>query len=76
MRNCKVSSREGIFILIFIYPLSDNYIIPSPFYFDLTSVGTTIITINLDKYNEMETGIVEIEILDENNEPLKDRGFY
>ena len=52
--------------------MSDNYIIPSPFYFDLTSVGTTIITINLDKYNEMENyGIVEIEILDENNEPFE-----
>ena len=52
--------------------LSDNYIMPSPFYFDLTSVGTTIITINLDKYNEMENyGIVEIEILDENNEPFE-----
>lgn len=51
--------------------LVDNYIIPSPFYFDLTTVGTTIITVNLDKYIEVEDhGIIEIEILDENNEPF------
>ena len=51
----------------------NNYILPSPFYFDLTSVGTTIITINLDKHNEdtENYGIIEIELLDNNNEPFE-----
>lgn len=64
---------KGTFYIDFLASSpSDNHILPSPFYFDLTSVGTTIITINLDKYNDVESyGIVEIEILDDNNEPFK-----
>ncbi|MDQ2085491.1 hypothetical protein RBH29_03470 [Herbivorax sp. ANBcel31] len=70
----KFHLRKGTFHIDFLSasPL-DNYILPSPFYFDLISVGTTVITINLDKHSESESyGVIEIEILDHNNEPFEE----
>ena len=52
--------------------------LPSPFFFYLKSVGTTIITINLQKISEaskQKLGIAEIEILDKDNLPVPNIEF-
>jgi len=70
----KFTLGKGTFHLIFS-PVggSTDYILPSPFFYDLKSVGTTLLTVNLDKYNAVtpSTGIAEIEVLDEDNLPVK-----
>lgn len=70
----KFTLAKGTFHLIFSpVSSSSNYILPSPFFFDLKSVGTTIITINLDthKKNNPVLDIAEIEVLDEDNLPVE-----
>jgi hypothetical protein len=52
-----------------------DYKLPSPFYFDLKSAGTKIVTMSLEKAPIMETqswGIAEIEVLDKDNKPVPD----
>lgn len=52
---------------------ADRYILPSPFFTELKSAGTTIITINLDPKPEekaKDPGIIEIELLDASNKPV------
>jgi hypothetical protein len=70
----KFTLGKGTFHLFFA-PVSslNNYILPSPFFYELKSVGTTILTINLDTDNDIieNSGIGEIEVLDENNIPVK-----
>lgn len=53
--------------------LSCDYVLPSPFYYELKSAGTTIITINLDidDTKVRNEGIVEIEVLGDQNLPLE-----
>ncbi len=48
----------------------DKYYLPSPFYFDIKQSGTTIITVYLDK-KVIDPGIIEVEVLDENYEPVE-----
>jgi archaellin len=48
----------------------DEYQIPSPFYFNLETAGTTIITVSLDAASERNPGIAEIELLDSRNAPV------
>jgi len=57
---------------------STDYILPSPFFYDLKTVGTTMLTVNLGKTNLLAsgTGIAEIEVLDENNLPVKGIELY
>lgn len=74
MGSAKFTLGKGTFHLIFS-PVSGStdYILPSPFFFDLKSVGTTIVTVNLDKYKIVSKGlgIAEIEVLDEDNLPVE-----
>jgi hypothetical protein len=51
-----------------------EYQLPSPFYFDLKTAGTKIITINLENTpkNNQDWGIAEIEVLDKENKPVPD----
>ncbi len=53
--------------------LSENYQIPAAFFSELKSAGTTIITVNLEEPREIDIndwGIVEVEILDKDNNPM------
>ena len=70
----KFTLAKGPFWLEFSAAYGINkYILPSPFLFNLESVGTTIITFDLDqdKSGNNNTGIVEIEFLDEDNLHVK-----
>jgi len=57
---------------------STDYILPSPFFYELKSVGTTMLTVNLSKNQALtqSTGITEIEVLDENNHPVEGIELY
>lgn len=65
---------QGIFRISFSpsnFPA--DYQIPSPFFFDLKSPGTTTITVPLDNIPEEKSqmwGVVEIEVLDKENMPV------
>lgn len=62
---------KGTFHLKFIpdrFP--EEYQMPSPFFFDLKTAGTTIITVNLDELEKEKWGAAEIEVLDKNNKPV------
>ncbi|TYQ16443.1 UNVERIFIED_CONTAM: hypothetical protein Cloal_2984 [Acetivibrio alkalicellulosi] len=72
--TAKFNLRKGTFNISFS-SYFEQYILPSPFLFDLNSVGTTIITINLDK-SKNSYGIIEIEVIDNNNEPIKGIEVY
>ncbi len=66
---------RGTFRLSFVSSgFPSEYQIPSPFFFDLKEPGTTIITVNLDSApdkDRQKPGIVEIEILDSDNNPVQ-----
>lgn len=50
-----------------------GYKLPSPFFFDMKTPGTTIITVSLEKepvVQENDFGIIEIEVLDGDNKPV------
>lgn len=52
-----------------------DYQLPSPFYFDLKSAGTKIVTVSLENAPIVETqnwGMAEIEVLDKDNKPVPD----
>lgn len=65
---------KGTYRLSFIpanFP--QNYRIPSPFFFEIKSAGTTILTVNIDTIPEIIKqlwGIVELEILDKDNKSV------
>lgn len=75
----KFTLGKGTFHLVFS-PMSGStdYILPSPFFYELKSVGTTMLTVNLDKNRALtqNNGIAEIEVLDENNLPVKGIELY
>lgn len=77
--SVKFTLGKGTFRLEFSSPHKPaEYLLPSPFLFDLQSVGTTILTVNLDEYKDSskKTGITEIEFLDENNLPVEKIELY
>ena len=49
----------------------DDYLVPPPYLFEMQAAGSTVITISLDKVEEQEPGIIEIQILDKDNLPVK-----
>ncbi|MCX7709955.1 MAG: hypothetical protein N2484_08895 [Clostridia bacterium] len=65
---------EGTFRVSFIQSdFPAGFQIPSPFFIDLKTAGTTIITVNIDKIPEIHKqnwGIAEIEVLDKDNNPV------
>lgn len=67
---------KGTFrISFFQNNIPSDYQVPSPFFFDLKSAGTTVITTNLQTIPEnakQKWGIAEIEVLDKNNLPVPD----
>jgi 5-hydroxyisourate hydrolase-like protein (transthyretin family) len=69
----KFTLDKGTFRLSFIsYNFPQEYNMPSPFFVDLKSIGTTIITVNLDasEASKQKWGIVEVEVLDKDNKPV------
>ncbi|HEY9059501.1 MAG TPA: hypothetical protein VIO64_03205 [Pseudobacteroides sp.] len=57
----------------------DLYQLPSPVFFELKSAGTTIISIELDKAQDLNLnkwGIAEVEVFDKNNIPVPDIELY
>lgn len=70
----KLTLDKGSFRLSFISAFfPSEYQIPSPFFFDLKSAGTMIMTINLDNTPEIAShrwGIAEVEVLDKDNKPV------
>ncbi|GEM_PF-344392 len=77
--STKFTLGQGTFHLSFssVTFLSD-YNLPSPFFYELKTAGTTILTINLDKKEiaKPADGIGEIEVLDENNIPIENVELY
>jgi hypothetical protein len=65
---------KGTFRISFLqHNFPTGYQLPSPFFFDLKSAGTTIITINLQTMPDdakEKWGIAEIELLDKDNLPV------
>lgn len=49
----------------------EDYKVPSPYLFEIGTAGTTVITISLDETQKKEPGMIEIQILDEKNMPVK-----
>ncbi|HPC99838.1 MAG TPA: hypothetical protein PLA01_00640 [Acetivibrio sp.] len=77
--SVKFTLGKGTFRLEFSsYRKPPEYVLPSPFLFDLQSVGTTIVTVNLDECKETgeKTGITEIEFLNEDNLPVEKIELY
>lgn len=77
--SVKFTLGKGTFHLIFspVHEATD-YILPSPFFCDLKSVGTTMLTVNIDKHEAItqSSGIAEIEVMDENNLPVEGIELY
>lgn len=77
--STKFSLGQGTFHLSFspVAFISD-YNLPSPFFYELKTAGTTILTINLDKKEPTQPadGIGEIEVLDEYNMPVENIEVY
>ncbi|NLD47124.1 MAG: hypothetical protein GX660_07980 [Clostridiaceae bacterium] len=70
----KFTLGKGNFNLVFSpVTLPCEYMLPTPFFYELKSVGTTIVTINLDldDSNTKNEGIVEIEVLGDENLPVE-----
>ncbi len=74
--EARYSLDKGTFLVSFTaLHFPNEYQIPSPFYFDLKTAGTKIITVNLESPPDADLqnmGIVEIEVLDEDNRPVPD----
>ncbi|WP_027621845.1 hypothetical protein [Acetivibrio clariflavus] len=67
---------KGKFHLSFTSPVSDiNYSLPAPFFYEIKSAGITILTVNLEKIKPAD-GIAEIEVLNEENNPVKNLELY
>lgn len=67
----KFSLSKGTFHLSFVpdqFP--EGYQIPSPFFVDLKTAGTTVITINISSVKKEDWGIIEVEVLDKKNKPV------
>jgi len=66
---------KGAFKLSFLPDtIPSIYETPSPVFFELKKVGTTIITVSLDykdEFNMQKLGIIEVEVLDINNKPVE-----
>lgn len=77
--STKFTLGQGTFHLSFssLTPL-DEYNLPSPFFYELKTAGTTILTVNMDKKakEEPSNGIGEVEVLDEDNMPVKNVELY
>ena len=50
----------------------EDYKTPPPYMFEISTAGTTVITISLEKVEKSEPGIIEIQVLDKDNKPVKD----
>ena len=48
-----------------------EYKLPPPYLFEMEAAGSTVITISLDKIEEPKPGIIEMQILDKDNQPVK-----
>jgi len=67
---------QGTFHLSFTSTnFSNDYILPSPFFYEVKSAGLTILTVSLGK-NIPADGIAEIEVLNEENLPVKNIELY
>lgn len=67
---------KGKFHLSFTSPSSEiGYSLPAPFFYEIKSAGITILTVNLEKSKPAD-GIAEIEILNEENNPVKNIELY
>lgn len=61
----------GSYNLSFDYgEFPEEYIMPSPYYFKIETAGTTVLTINLDRTEPKNPGVLEIQILDKDNLPV------
>ncbi len=72
--SAKFSLEEGSFRLTFdpnAFP--EGYEIPAPYFFEIDSAGTSLVTIKLEPVPDEEPkwGIVEIEVLDDGNNPIE-----
>jgi hypothetical protein len=68
---------KGSFLLNFANNSSSvRYKLPDAFSVDLKSPGTTIITINLEKQEEINQGVVEIEVFGVDNKPVNNLLLY
>ncbi len=68
--TAKFSLNKGEFRISFSMTDSqDKYALPSSYFLDLKSPGTTILSFSL-KSKTLKQGIVEIEVLDERNKPI------
>lgn len=74
--EARYSLDKGTFRVSFSYThFPTGYQMPSPFYFDLKTAGTKIITVSLENSPENDPqnwGIAEIEVLDKDNKPVPD----
>ena len=67
---------QGTFHLSFTSPtFSNEYTLPSPFFYEIKSAGITILTVNMEK-NKPADGIAEIQVLNEENIPVKNLELY
>ena len=67
---------QGTFHLSFTSPsFSSEYTLPSPFFYEIKSAGITILTVNMEKSKPAD-GVAEIEVLDEENLPIKNLELY
>jgi len=73
--QAKFNLDKGVFKLMFYSPTfpSDNYKLPGPVFFELTTPGTKVLTVNLEAITapQSKAGFAEVEILDTDNKPLQ-----
>jgi len=63
---------KGTYYLSFVPALfPSDYQLPDSFFFDVKTAGTTLYTVSVDKAAD-DPGVVEIQVLDENNNPAAD----
>ncbi|MDF2524430.1 MAG: hypothetical protein K0R31_2071 [Clostridiales bacterium] len=71
--SSKFSLDKGSF-RIFFNPSSfpSQYVMPTPFFLDIKAAGSKIVTISLESIqSKQKWGIVEIEVLDKENKPVR-----
>jgi hypothetical protein len=69
MGIAKFKLDNGTFYLSFVQALfPSGYQLPPPFFFDIKTAGTTVITVSLDEISDV-SGIIEIQVLDADNGP-------
>lgn len=73
--QAKFSLDKGVFKLMFYSPTfpTDKYKLPGPVFFELTTPGTKVLTVNLEAISgsQLKAGFAEVEILDTDNNPLQ-----